>query len=76
MLSEDLMSFFLDLSNHTLSYLYLGPDSVSSLTWTQVLNSSQPYLYDFEIPLAFTNTACRVVISGVAFPFPLPCLPL
>ena len=31
---EDLMSFFLDLADHTLLYLNLWPDYVSSPAWT------------------------------------------
>ena len=52
-----------------LVYLYLRPNSVSSTAWTQVLNSSQPYLHDFECPLAFTSIACRVLISWACFAF-------
>ena len=66
---ENLMSFFLGLADRTLLYLYLRSDSVSSPAWKQVFNSSQPYLHDFMSPLAFTITACRVLISRGCFAF-------
>ena len=41
--SDSLSSFFLILAYRSLSQLYLKSDTVSSLTWQQILNSSTPY---------------------------------
>ena len=62
--SHDLMSFFLGLVDRALVHLFLMPNSVHISTWNQILASSHPNLHDFESPLASTNVACRVFISG------------
>ena len=67
--SDGFMSFFFGLVDRALVYLFLKPDSVPILAWNQTLASSQPYLHDFENSLAFTNTTCRVLVSGGCFAF-------
>ena len=61
--SDDLMSFFLELGDQTLIHLYLRPDSVHISAWNHIMASSQPYLQDFENPLAFY--LLRLFISNV-----------
>ena len=60
---------FLSLVDTSLSQLYLKPDTISSPTWQQILNSSTPYLLDFKYSSAFLSTVCRVLISGGCYTF-------
>ena len=66
---DALMSFFFGLVDRVLVSLFLKHDYVPISAWNQTLASSQPYLHDFENSLAFTNTTCRVLISGGCFAF-------
>ena len=67
--TNSLSSFFLSLANHSLSQLYLKPDTISRTSWQQILSSSTPYLLDFKYLSAFLNTICRVLISRVCYAF-------
>ena len=67
--SNDLMSFFLGLVNRALVHVYLRPDFVHISAWNHILASSQPYLQDFESPLASASIACRELILGGCFTF-------
>ena len=67
--SDYLMFFFLGLVDRALVHLFLRPDSVHILAWNQNLASSQPYMYDFESPLASTSATCIVLILGGCFAF-------
>ena len=67
--SNDLMSFFLGLVYRALVHLYLRPDYVHISAWNHILASSQPYLHDFESPLASSSAAYRVLISRGCFTF-------
>ena len=69
MASDDLMSFFLGLVDRALIHLYLRPNSVHISYWSKIMASSQPYLQDFESPLASTSAVCRVLISKGCFAF-------
>ena len=63
------MSFFLGLVDRALIHLFPRLDFVHISSWNKILASSQPYMHDFESPLASTSTACRVLISGGCFTF-------
>ena len=63
------MSFFLGLVDRALVNLFLRPNSINILAWNQILASSQPYLHDFESPLASISVACRVLILRGCFTF-------
>ena len=67
--SDDHMSFFLGLVDWALVHLYLRLNSIYISAWNQILASSQPYLQDFEGPLAFASISCRVLVSGGCFAF-------
>ena len=67
--SDDLMSFFLGLVDGALLHLFFRPDSVHNSAWNEILASSQPYLHDFESPVAFANATFRVLILGGFFAF-------
>ena len=67
--SDDLMSFFLCLVDLALIHLFLRPDYVHISAWNQILDSSHPYLHDFESLVASTNATCRVLISRGCFTF-------
>ena len=62
--TNSLSSFFLSLSDRSLSQLYLKPNTISSPSREQILSSSNPYLQDFKYPLAPLSTVCRVLIFG------------
>ena len=66
---NDLMYFFLGLVDRALVHVYLMPNSVHISSWNHILASSQPYLMDFESPLASASIACRELILGGCFTF-------
>ena len=67
--SSSFSSFFLSLADCSLSQLYLKPDTISSSTWQQILNSFTLYLLDFKYSSTFLSKVCRVLISGGCYAF-------
>ena len=67
--TNSLSFFFLSLENRSLSQLYLKPNTISSLSWHQILSSSTPYLLDFKYPSSFLNTFYRVMIFRGCYAF-------
>ena len=67
--SDDLMSFFLGLTDRALLHMFLKPNFVPLLAWNHTLASPRPYLHDFESSIPFTSTTCRVLISRGCFSF-------
>ena len=68
-ISDKHMSFFLGMVDWALIHLYLRLFFVHISAWNKILASSQPCLQDFESPLAFASTTCRVLILGGCFTF-------
>ena len=67
--SDYLMSFLLGLVDPAMIHLYFRPGFVHILAWNHIMASSQPYMQDFENPLASSSFACRALISGGFFAF-------
>ena len=66
---DSLSSFFFSMVERSLLQLYLKPDTIPSLTWQQILNSSTPYLLNFKYSSTFLSTVCKVLISGGCYDF-------